>query len=218
MPKRTGDFDAWLMKELTDPQLAAEYVNAAILEDPDLLPVVLREVAKAHTMKRVAEEAGVARESLYTSLSEAGNPTLTNLNGILKAVGLKIKVAPESEESSAQQTVSELVVESRLHIDSSVRKAIERLTKTGNISVGISQIVDPEIGYLSFKNQAGLGAYAYEFPVPKTASPGFGNVFTEELPDQGGVEDNGGTAFDPVEAYVGQPAVQQALACNNQQY
>jgi probable addiction module antidote protein len=103
MPKRTGDFDAWLLNELTDPQLAAEYVNAAIREDPDLLPVVLREVAKAHTMKKVAEEAGVARESLYTSLSEVGNPTLTNLNGILKAVGLKIEVVPDSEKSSVQE-------------------------------------------------------------------------------------------------------------------
>jgi probable addiction module antidote protein len=102
MPKRTGDFDAWLLKELTDPELAADYINAAIREDPDLLPVVLREVAKAHTMKRVAEDAGIARESLYSSLSEAGNPTLASLNGILKAVRLRIEVVPDSEESSVE--------------------------------------------------------------------------------------------------------------------
>jgi probable addiction module antidote protein len=104
MPKRTGDFDAWLLNELTDPQLAASYVNAAISEDPDLLPVVLREVAKAHKMSKVAKEAGVARESLYPILSESGNPTLNNLNGILKAVGLRITVVPDSEESSASGT------------------------------------------------------------------------------------------------------------------
>lgn len=102
MPKRTGDFDAWLLGELTDPQVAASYVNAAICKDPDLLPAVLREIAKAYTMKRVAKDAGVARESLYTILSEAGNPTLTSLNAVLKAVGLRLAVVPESAESNTE--------------------------------------------------------------------------------------------------------------------
>jgi len=102
MPKRTGDYDAWLLEELADPRIAASYVNGAICEDPDMLKVALRNVAKAYTMKRVAEEAGVARESLYTILSESGNPTLTNLNAVLKAVGLRIAVVPDSEGSIAQ--------------------------------------------------------------------------------------------------------------------
>ena len=101
MPKRTGDFDNWLLNELSDPQLASEYVNAAISEDPALLPAVLREVAKAYTMKKVAAAAGVARESLYTILGEGGNPTLTNLVAILKAVRLRIAVLPDSEPSTA---------------------------------------------------------------------------------------------------------------------
>lgn len=102
MPKRTGDFDAWLLGELTDPSVAASYINAAISEAPDLLPVVLREVATAHSMRRVAEKANVARESLYTILSKGGNPTLENLNGILRAVGLKIQVTPDSRSTVAR--------------------------------------------------------------------------------------------------------------------
>jgi probable addiction module antidote protein len=102
MPKRTGDFNAWLLNELTDPEIAASYVSAAIREDQDVLPVVLREVAKAYTMKRVAEEAGIARESLYTCLSETGNPTLLNLNRILKAVGLKFDVIPDHVKPSGE--------------------------------------------------------------------------------------------------------------------
>jgi len=107
MPKRTGDYDAWLLDELADPRVAASYVNAAICEDPDMLKVALRNVAKAHTMKKVAEEAGVARESLYTILSESGNPTLTNLNAVLKAVGLRIAVVLDSEESIVETQPSE---------------------------------------------------------------------------------------------------------------
>lgn len=104
MPKRTGDFDAWMLGELTDPQLAASYINAAISEDPNTLKVALGNVAKAYSMRKVAMVAGLARESLYTTLSEAGNPTLSNLNGILKAVGLKIAVVPDSEESDIRET------------------------------------------------------------------------------------------------------------------
>lgn len=98
MPKRTGDFDNWMLGELLDPQIASSYINAAISSDPNTLKVALGKVARAHTMKKVAEKAGMARESLYTSLSEAGNPTLTNLNEILKVVGLRIAVVPDSEK------------------------------------------------------------------------------------------------------------------------
>ena len=106
MPKRTGDFDTWRLAQLTDPQLAASYINAAISEDPNTLKTALRNVAKAHTMKKVAKEAGVARESLYTRLSEAGNPTLANLNGVLKAVGLKFKIVPNSEKRAARRNLT----------------------------------------------------------------------------------------------------------------
>jgi probable addiction module antidote protein len=163
MPKRTGDFDAWLLNELTDPQLAAEYVNAAIREDPDLLPVVLREVAKAHTMKKVAEEAGVARESLYTSLSEVGNPTLTNLNGILKAVGLKIEVVPDSEKSNAQVSPPGLAIAGK-PLEGIVRNAIGVLTlpsmnvRNPNTVNFVGAETSLGIDDLSFNLQSGIGA------------------------------------------------------------
>jgi len=108
MPKRTSDYDTWLLNELTDARAAASYVNAAISESPDLLPAVLRDVAKAHRMARVAEEAGIARESLYTGLSESGNPTLNNLNAVLKAVGLRIAVVPDSEEFTVETSAQQL--------------------------------------------------------------------------------------------------------------
>jgi len=167
MPKRTGDFDAWMLGELTDPRLAADYVNAAICEDPDLLPVVLREVAKAHRMKKVAEAAGVARESLYTSLSEAGNPTLVNLNGILKAVGLKIAVIPESGGSTAHENQPALAT--RRNTDQSELEAIEGFMKAVNVSAGVTAIkgllgAEPQFGNVGFKlnTQSGLGVKALD--------------------------------------------------------
>ncbi len=106
MPKRTGDYDSWMLGELTDPRLAASYINAAMSEDPSLLKVALGNVAKAHSMKKIAKEVGVARESLYTSLSECGNPTLSNLIAILKAVGLAMEVVARVPETQNNASIS----------------------------------------------------------------------------------------------------------------
>src|ERR1700674_5585500 len=51
--------------------------------------VALRDVAEARQMARVAENAGVSRESLYRMLGASGNPTYRNLFGILKALGIE---------------------------------------------------------------------------------------------------------------------------------
>jgi probable addiction module antidote protein len=99
MPKRTGEYDRWMVGQLTDPRLAASYINAAMAEDASMLKVALRNVAKAHTMKKVAKKAGVARERLYASLSATGNPTLANLIAILNAVGLAVQVVANTPEA-----------------------------------------------------------------------------------------------------------------------
>jgi probable addiction module antidote protein len=106
MPKRTTDYDTWLTAELADPEMAANYVNAALSDAPDVLPVALRNVAKAHRIASVAEQAGVTRESLYVTLSEAGNPTLSNLNSVLRALGLRLAVVPASSESAVERRTS----------------------------------------------------------------------------------------------------------------
>ena len=45
-------------------------------------------------MSRVAEAAGLSRESLYRSLSAAGNPRLSTLVAVLRVAGLKLSVQP----------------------------------------------------------------------------------------------------------------------------
>lgn len=44
----------------------------------------------------VAVEAGIRRESLYLTLSPKGNPTLKTLLAVLRSVGLRPSVEPES--------------------------------------------------------------------------------------------------------------------------
>ena len=82
-----------LLKALVDPAEAAEYLNAALEEDSnELFLLALRNVAEAHGMKKLAEDAQLNRESMYRMLSEQGNPRFTSLTTILGQLGLKLSV------------------------------------------------------------------------------------------------------------------------------
>ncbi len=79
-----------------DPSLAAEYLKAALEEaedEPHVLLIALRHVAEARGgLAKVAKSAGIERESLYRALSPRGNPRLSTLVAVTKAMGLKIIV------------------------------------------------------------------------------------------------------------------------------
>lgn len=47
-------------------------------------------VARAKGMTNIARETGLAREQLYKSLSENGNPTLETILSVLKAIGFEM--------------------------------------------------------------------------------------------------------------------------------
>ena len=77
-----------------DPDFAAEYLKAA-LEDEDehrVLLIALRHLAQAQGIAKVAKAAGIERESLYRALSVRGNPRLSTLVAVTKAIGLKLTV------------------------------------------------------------------------------------------------------------------------------
>ena len=79
---------------LDNEQVIAEYLAAA-LEDPnpDVFLHAVADVAKARGISKVAKEAGLGRESLYKALSRDGNPELITVLKVVKALGLKLKVA-----------------------------------------------------------------------------------------------------------------------------
>src|SRR3546814_9509006 len=90
-----------------DPALALEVINA-ILEDGDQgeLLTVLRQVAQASGgVQAVAEQAHLNPTQLYRTLSSKGNPALSSLMGILRAMGLRLAVQPlpsRSEEHTSE--------------------------------------------------------------------------------------------------------------------
>jgi probable addiction module antidote protein len=88
--------DAAVVRELRkDPEFAAEYLKAALEEadEPQVLLIALRHIAEARGgLAKVAKAAGVERESLYRALSQRGNPRLSTLVAVTKAMGLKLTV------------------------------------------------------------------------------------------------------------------------------
>jgi len=88
--------DEALVRQLReDPDFAAEYLRAALddADEPRVLLIALRRVAEARGgIAKVAKAAGVERESLYRALSPKGNPRLSTLAAVAKAMGLKLTV------------------------------------------------------------------------------------------------------------------------------
>lgn len=81
---------------IDSPEAVAAYLEAA-LEDGDaqIIASTLGDIARSKGMAIIAERTGLAREALYKSLSADGNPRLTTLLGVLKAMGLRLSVTTD---------------------------------------------------------------------------------------------------------------------------
>lgn len=120
MPKRTRDHRSVLIEDLrNNPLLAANYLTAALEDSDKMFLRALRDVAEANRIAKVAEEAGLSRETLYRTLSEEGNPRLSSLSSIFRVLGLRIKLHRPNEIAAAHQvdisTAWRWIREGRIH-------------------------------------------------------------------------------------------------------
>jgi len=82
---------------LDNEEVIAEYLTAAAEDpNPDLLLVALANVAKARGMARVAEDAGLGRESLYKALSPGSHPRFETISAVLRALNVRLAIVPTS--------------------------------------------------------------------------------------------------------------------------
>jgi probable addiction module antidote protein len=95
--------DEMMMKELRRSQkFAVEYLKMAMddTDQPQVLLIALRRVAEARGgIAKIAKAAGIERESLYRALSRRGNPRLSTLFAVTKAMGLTLTVEAEAARS-----------------------------------------------------------------------------------------------------------------------
>lgn len=90
MARKTKPFDP--AKYLDDTESQAELLSDAFESgDATYIAQALGVVARARGMSHVAREAGVTREALYKALSDDGDPRLSTLLGVTKALGVKLK-------------------------------------------------------------------------------------------------------------------------------
>ena len=98
------------MAETFAPWDAADYIKteedarrllkAATDEDPrdgTVIRAVLKYIARARSMSGLARDAELNRAGLYRALSEDGNPTLSTLLKITRALGLRLRIEPIPE-------------------------------------------------------------------------------------------------------------------------
>lgn len=83
----------------TEDELEAD-INAALAAgDPALVVDALGNIARARGMSQVAKDAGLARESLYRSLSSGGNPEFATVFKVMSSVGLRLTAHKVSEKA-----------------------------------------------------------------------------------------------------------------------
>ena len=86
MAEKLIDFDP--AKYLDDDEAMEVFLeNAFESGDAGHIAECIGVVARAKGMSEIAKKTGLAREQLYKSFSEEGNPTLASTLAVMKAIG-----------------------------------------------------------------------------------------------------------------------------------
>jgi probable addiction module antidote protein len=105
------------MTEKLKPFYADEYIYddegfSMLLEDAlesghaGYMAGALGTIARARGMTQIAKEAGVTREALYKALSAEGDPRLSTLLGVIKALNLKLSISQEDKVAPRGKSIA----------------------------------------------------------------------------------------------------------------
>ena len=90
-------FTRWdVTDHLRTEEDARLYLEAAFEEDlgdGSLIRAALSDIARARNMSQLARDVGMSREGLYKALSENGNPNFNAMMKIIRALGMRLRVA-----------------------------------------------------------------------------------------------------------------------------
>lgn len=92
MPLKTTPWDATRYLQTKEDIVA--YLDAVLEDgDPELLKAALGDIARSKGMTEIARAAGLGRANLYRALSPEGNPEFATVTKVLRALGLRLRVA-----------------------------------------------------------------------------------------------------------------------------
>ena len=93
----TETFTRWdITEHIRTAEDARLYLEAAAEEDLGdgrLIRAALSDIARAGNMSQLAREIGMTRAGLYKALSENGNPSFTTISKVIRALGMRLRVA-----------------------------------------------------------------------------------------------------------------------------
>ena len=102
MTLKTARWDA--SEFLDSDEAIAAYLNAAFEDgDPGYIAAAIGHVAKAKGMSQIARQTGLTRENLYRALGDGGNPELSTMTKVMRALGMRIQVAPANPSRPAKR-------------------------------------------------------------------------------------------------------------------
>jgi probable addiction module antidote protein len=100
MPLETFPYDT--ADHLKTKEDIVAYLEAIFEDgDPTLVTYALGDIARSEGMTEIANATGLTRTSLYKALSAEGNPEFATVLKVIRALGLKLTVAPASTDSEA---------------------------------------------------------------------------------------------------------------------
>ncbi len=97
MKKKMSSYENFIIEQLKDPELAAEYLREHWEYQGDdkleLLLQALHRIASAKGMTEVAKKSGISRRNLYKMFSDKGNPSAKTLLDLMGALEMTFTVA-----------------------------------------------------------------------------------------------------------------------------
>ena len=78
----------------TTEDMTAVLNTALEAGDLDSIMGTLGQMARVHGMRRVAQETGLGRESLYKSMRAGASPEFNTVLRVLRSLGLRLQVTP----------------------------------------------------------------------------------------------------------------------------
>ena len=92
MTLKTTPFD--IVEFIQAPEDAVEYLKV-VMEgaNSDEIRAALNNIVRARGVKKIATETGLTRAAIYKALGDNGNPTLSTLLALTKALGVRLSVA-----------------------------------------------------------------------------------------------------------------------------
>jgi probable addiction module antidote protein len=85
----------------SDEAIAAYLDSAMESGDASAIADALGVVARTRGMAQIAMQTGLSRESLYKALSAEGNPEFSTILRVVRALGLRISLAPRHAGEAA---------------------------------------------------------------------------------------------------------------------